>query len=202
MKNLIIYLNLFILFILFSCNKEEHIAYPISSTPLELRASGGTESQIASFYSYQVSLGKQYHQWMLSLIKPYDWNLLSNSDKNAILNFTDPQFAALAIYYEGVAYGILPPNYYSTPMQNSNSNIIEMNRISPQYVIDPNAIQDCLSFATGYSAIREVLNLSSLNAAVISQSAVKILKTVGRRYLGWIGVALMVADFYDCMSHF
>jgi len=33
-------------------------------------------------------------------------------------------------------------------------------------------------------------------------AAKEILKWVGKRYLGYIGVGIMLWDFTDCMSHF
>jgi len=32
------------------------------------------------------------------------------------------------------------------------------------------------------------------------QTTVAALKLIGRRYLGWVGVALMVYDFLDCYN--
>jgi hypothetical protein len=58
---------------------------------------------------------------------------------------------------------------------------------------------DCLSAAVGLTMIQE-LSTAGLSRAMSTGSAIKIIKAVGKRYLGWVGVALMIHDFVNCIS--
>lgn len=61
--------------------------------------------------------------------------------------------------------------------------------------VDP-TIRSCLSTAVGITAIYDlVLNTSALGAV---ETTIGALRLIGRRYLGWIGVGLMIMDFADC----
>lgn len=66
-------------------------------------------------------------------------------------------------------------------------------------------ILDCLAVAVGIKGIYDlVVNTKSLAAfgeVVTAKQAVRLLGKIGSRYLGWIGVALMVRDFANCMSN-
>jgi hypothetical protein len=62
------------------------------------------------------------------------------------------------------------------------------------------AIKDCVSTALGISGLGNLAK-SMFTAPTVS-SAIGILKWVGKRYLSYIGVAWMIWDFTDCMSHF
>lgn len=59
-------------------------------------------------------------------------------------------------------------------------------------------IRNCLGVALGIVGFRDLLlNTRKLGSVT---TAIRALKLIGRRYLGWIGVALMVYDFVDCME--
>ncbi|TAD82942.1 MAG: hypothetical protein EAY75_15680 [Bacteroidetes bacterium] len=62
------------------------------------------------------------------------------------------------------------------------------------------AIKDCVGVALGISGIKGILK--GLTTAPTVSGAIALLKTMGKRYLNWIGVAWMILDFIDCMSHF
>lgn len=56
--------------------------------------------------------------------------------------------------------------------------------------------------AIGVAAVAELIS-SIGSSAAIQASRTLILKTVGKiasRYAGWIGAAIMVADFAECMA--
>jgi hypothetical protein len=60
---------------------------------------------------------------------------------------------------------------------------------------------DCAMEAIGVAAISELIGAIGSTAAIQASKAV-ILKAVGKlasRYAGWIGAAVMVADFTECM---
>lgn len=54
----------------------------------------------------------------------------------------------------------------------------------------------CLAVATGISSIKEIWVSGLVNAKTITQALI----AQGKRYLGYIGVALMVYSFVDCVS--
>ena len=58
------------------------------------------------------------------------------------------------------------------------------------------SFKSCLSAAIGLTAIKEL----SVKGIVTATSLRRALFAVGKRYLGYIGVALMVADFYECVN--
>jgi hypothetical protein len=62
---------------------------------------------------------------------------------------------------------------------------------------------DCALEAVGVAAVSELIASFGSSAAVQASSSV-ILKAVGKvasRYAGWIGAAIMVADFTECMGY-
>jgi hypothetical protein len=58
-------------------------------------------------------------------------------------------------------------------------------------------IRACVSTALGLSAIANLV--SNTSALMTVRGTIAILKTVGSRYLSWIGVAWMIMDFTDCL---
>jgi hypothetical protein len=61
-------------------------------------------------------------------------------------------------------------------------------------------IHDCVGVALGFSGLRGLL--TGLVTGPTVSTALGILKWVGKRYLNYLGVAWMIWDFMDCMSHF
>jgi hypothetical protein len=62
---------------------------------------------------------------------------------------------------------------------------------------------DCALEAVGVAAVSELIASFGSSAAIQASSSV-ILKAVGKvasRYAGWIGAAIMVADFTECMGY-
>ena len=66
------------------------------------------------------------------------------------------------------------------------------------YTPDWNQVRSCASAALGIAGIHELyVNTLALGTVKTTMGALKLL---GRRYLGWIGIALMVYDFQDCLN--
>ncbi len=205
MKKYILVLNIILLFTI-SCNDDVFNSNK-NYQELEARTSGGTDAQIAAFYSYQVQLGKQYHQWIISLILPSDWNALSYYDRNLILNYSDQQFAILAMYYEGVSYQSFPPDFFGSNSSPSISRISKGTKINTQRTPGDNKFWDCLEVAFGIAEISTILDLNALSTAstvagkqALSKAAWTIGKAVGKRVAGWFAVGFMVRDFYNCYN--
>ena len=60
--------------------------------------------------------------------------------------------------------------------------------------ISTSKLRSCLAFAIGLTAIKEL----SIKGVITAVSLRQALFAIGKRYLGYIGVCLMIADFYDC----
>ena len=58
------------------------------------------------------------------------------------------------------------------------------------------SIKSCIATAVGLTAIKDL----SVKGVITATSLRRALFAIGKRYLGYIGVALMVADFYECMN--
>ena len=54
----------------------------------------------------------------------------------------------------------------------------------------------CLEFAVGITELKELTVRGVVNAVTIR----KALSAIGRRYIGYVGVALMIYDFMDCVG--
>ena len=61
-------------------------------------------------------------------------------------------------------------------------------------------IHDCVGVAIGLTGIKNIA--TSLFSQPTVWAAKEILKWVGKRYLSYIGIAWMLWDFSECMSHF
>lgn len=62
--------------------------------------------------------------------------------------------------------------------------------------VSSNQIFACLGVATGLAAIKDI----GIGGLVNAKTALQVIKAVGKRYLGYIGVALMIADFATCIG--
>lgn len=155
----------------------------------------GSGNGIADFYSNEKESGELLHMIFMNNILLSDWDTLAPGDQMIISNFTDDQFALLAICYNGVNFEVMAPDYYaSTPSKFIYSDSIELFLPPPSHFIS------CLGVALGINDIADLFKLDGLDAAAKSKKTIKILKTVGKRYLGWLGVALAVHEFYNCID--
>lgn len=62
--------------------------------------------------------------------------------------------------------------------------------------IDAGKVVSCLGVATGISAIADISVVGIINAKTVK----RLLFSICKRYVGYIGIAIMVYDFYDCMK--
>jgi hypothetical protein len=116
------------------------------------------------------------------LLDVYDIN--SNSDFNSE---NDPQIIVTALLIL-----TLEKEFSSIEMQKNMSNYKSIRRVGAW---------DCAMEAIGVGAVSELIGALGSSAAIKASKAV-ILKAVGKiasKYAGWIGAAVMVADFAECM---
>ena len=124
-----------------------------------------------------VENGRELHTEMIAFLQEdIEFQNLSTLEKEALLHLDDTQLAELSFVY---------------------SQTYELNE--RRMSMDPR-IRNCVSTAIGIGAIRDlILNSAALGTVGTTVGAIKL---IGRRYLGWIGVAWMVMDFVDCMDSF
>ena len=117
--------------------------------------------------------GKQLHLEMLSfLLKNGELDNLTPEDLELISNLTDEQLIELSF----VTYN---QSVYSTSS------------------IDWPRVRSCASFALGIQGIK-TLYTNTLALGTV-ETMVGALKLIDKRYLGYVGIALMVYDFMDCL---
>lgn len=109
-----------------------------------------------------------------------EWTSLSQTEKYAIVNMSDNQLAELSLIYS-MSLGEIKEGGLS------------------QRAVDWGTIRSCLSGALGLGDLYYIL-VENPRALMSAQGAIKALKHVGLRYLGWIGLGLAVWDFIDCVS--
>lgn len=98
---------------------------------------------------------------------------ISEEDLLNLMNLTEPELATLSF----IVYQL-------------NSNNIETR------AVDTDRVLSCLGVAVGISSIKNL----SLSGLVTAKTAMQVAKAVGKRYLGYIGVAIMIYDFADCIG--
>lgn len=119
--------------------------------------------------------GKKIHGAMINFLKENgEFENLTKKEKNLINNFSGEQFVELShvLYYQ--------------------------NRYHTESTVDWHQVRSCVSVALGIAGIKTLLTDTVALGAI--QTTVGALKIIGKRYLGYVGVALMIWDFYDCMN--
>lgn len=146
------------------------------------------EEELSQDFQPVQNQGQAIHQEILNhIIGTPEWNALSAEDKFAIINYDDKQYAQLALVF--------------TEDVDSLSSIV-VGRLDPR-------IRTCVSTALGlgalYSLYQNTMALGAFSVAgatMTTAEAISLVGLIGKRYLGWIGVAWMVMDFVDCWNSF
>ncbi len=64
---------------------------------------------------------------------------------------------------------------------------------------------DCMAVAIGvkgvYDLIRNTKTLATFGEAATRKQVLRLVRKLGSRFLGWMGVALLIRDFGDCMDY-
>lgn len=117
--------------------------------------------------------GEIIHNAMINEIKStIEFQNLTFAEQQEILNLTDEQLAELSFVV----------NFQYQAQSNS---------------VDWERVRSCASFALGISGIKS-LYTNTLALGTV-ETMIGALQLIGKRYLGYIGVALMVYDFADCV---
>lgn len=135
------------------------------------------EDQIREIVMPLVENGRLIHEEIISQVQETEeWLNLNEEERAAILNYTEYQLAELSVIYS---------------MTQGDAEEVAK--------VDWNHVRSCLSAAFGLGDIYYLV-VENPRALMNASSAVKILKHVGLRYLGWIGLGLAIWDFVDCVS--
>ena len=139
------------------------------------------EIEISEKISPLIENGRALHQELLDKVaESEEWNTLSEEEKDSIINFSNDQHVVLSLIY-----------FLDNPNLEYEAN---------EAGIDAGVIKDCVSFALGVRGIQEIIqNTKSL---ITVKDTIKVLKIIGRRYLGFVGLAWMIWDFMDCVASF
>lgn len=88
--------------------------------------------------------------------------------------------------------------YHSIELQGADIDMLEAKisglSVSQQKKMDQ--IMSCLSVAVGISSLKELGVKGVVNAITVRQAIIAI----GKRFLGYVGLAIMIYDFVDCMG--
>lgn len=140
------------------------------------------EEEIRIIMNPLVQNGRQIHSEIISKVQATtEWQLLTDYERSAILNITDDQAGELSLIYSTVDLN----EWQSDPLDPMR--------------IDLGTIRSCLSGALGLGDLYYLV-VENPRALLSANGALKILKHVGLRYLGYVGLALAVWDFVDCVS--
>lgn len=133
-----------------------------------------TESEAQTMLEPFIEDGRNLRQSLLSQIDVLGTKSgFASQDIYTIENMTDDELALFSF----VIYGI------------------NQDFVNSRATLSSRALS-CLEVATGISAIRGIGVSGLVNAKTVTQ----VLRALGSRYLGYIGVGLMICSFADCVS--
>ena len=196
-------LSICILLLLYSCQKREPViesnflssfkTKPLSfevveniSTKIKANKSfmsvsiekKNTETEIKNIVTPLIKNGKEIHNELLSNLKSsQEWNSLTYKEKETLINFSDVQLAELSLIFIELQNNI--------PLKE-NDNWTH--------------IRSCLSGALGLGELYYLL-IQNPRALATARGTLSLLKHIGGRYLGYIGLGLAIFDFADCISN-
>ena len=137
-----------------------------------------TEAEVKRIVTPLINNGKEIHnELLLNLKSSQEWNGLTNKEKETLINFSDVQLAELSLIF------------------------IELqNNITLREEDDWTEVRSCLSGALGLGELYYLL-VQNPRALATARGTLSLLKHIGGRYLGYIGLGLAIYDFVDCISN-
>ena len=145
---------------------------------LDIEKNKKTEAEFKSIVTPLINNGKEIHnELLLNLKSSQEWNGLTNKEKETLVNFSDVQLAELSLIF------------------------IELqNNITLREEDDWTEVRSCLSGALGLGELYYLL-VQNPRALATARGSLSLLKHIGGRYLGYIGLGLAIYDFVDCISN-
>ncbi len=202
MKNIILKaITFFVIFNITSCKKQDtyitsnhlfetkplnyieikNIATSIESlkttASINNRYKNNDITEIHKLINPLIDNGKKIHNEILNnLIKSSEWESISKQEKEILLNFDDIQFSELSLIYFDLQEKI---------------NLREDDTWT--------TVRSCLSGALGLGDLYYLL-IENPRSLATARGTISLLKHIGGRYLGYIGLGLAIIDFADCIS--
>ena len=145
---------------------------------VDIEKNKNNEAEIKNSVAPLIHNGKEIHnELLLNLKSSQEWNGLTNKEKETIINFSDVQLAELSLIF------------------------IELqNNITLREEDDWTEVRSCLSGALGLGELYYLL-VQNPRALATARGTLSLLKHIGGRYLGYIGLGLAIYDFVDCISN-
>jgi hypothetical protein len=192
--------------ILISCSKQE-----LEPPKLDLRSNLMSKDKFDAITQNVSRLVQRNAEISLATKK-----MSSLAPSNKLMNYNEQEFAIAlrplvesgkVIHFEMIRYlqesGELSNLSYIDRQQITNLDDSQLAALSftihtQAYNPDWAQVRSCASAALGLAGINELwTNTLALGKVETTMGALRLL---GRRYLGWLGVALMIYDFQDCMG--
>lgn len=135
------------------------------------------ESKIKNIVNPLTENGKEIHNELIDMIKSSpEWSNLSTKERESLINFNSVQLAELSlVFFE---------------LQN-NITLKEDDTWT--------TVRSCLGAALGLGDLYYLL-IENPSALATARGSIALLKHIGGRYLGYIGLGLAILDFADCIS--
>ncbi len=160
-----------IVFIINEKVKEQNLLMFNSKNQIKI-SSDLRDKEMALIMDPLIQNGEIIHDKMVNFIsETNEFEQMSKEEKYEILNFDDAELAALSFL---MSY--------------------EYQTVS----VDGGRIRACLSAALGIAGMKSLFTNTMALGTV--ETAMGALRIIGKRYLGYIGVALMIYDFADCVN--
>ena len=195
MKKFFNFLAIVLLFFTMSCDKSDYIEETKESSLREI----SIRNDVENFFEQDTMFLKIHGLFVQNFGEHYKDSL--DQIDTVTFDFIFNDFKVIAMDFLEDSLQVDPAIF----VLNNNITNIELVSFGFHYYLTQNYGSQlglrgdwvsCLSAALGVRAVREL----GLSGVMSAQGAVQIIKAVGKRYLGYIGLAIMVHDFIDCMS--
>lgn len=138
------------------------------------------EAQIEKIITPLINNGEQLFSEIITQLKETkEWKELTENEKADILNMSSEQKAQLSLFFMS----------YSSENKSQTLKATELRK---------SKAVSCLASALGITAINDIV--SGIGALMTAEKGLQVLKIMGKRYLGYIGLAIAVYEFVDCVS--
>ena len=139
-----------------------------------------TEAEMEIILQPLVENGRQIYNDIISKVDLFNPEFgLTQDDINEINNPDDKELAQLALIYSAL-------------------QVRDQLDMQARIQWDTDTVMNCLGAALG---IHEIYGLIQNTAQLATaQGAIRVLKLLVRRYIGWVGVAVAVYSFGNCME--
>lgn len=162
--------------ILSSICKSSNILHTKKLNKIDSNIKLNFENELRKIFEPLIQNGKLIQLEIIQNLKTSkQWDLIINDEKILIEKMSDEDLIKLSLIYTNL-------NLKSLKVTEGSSTL-----------------RNCLSAALGIDDIAFLL-AGNPKALTNSKTVIKLLKNIGLRYLGYIGLALTIADFIDCIN--